>query len=152
MKRFIATGIVLISLISGCAVTSQEPTAFRTSNNLVFELSESRFDTIDVQPFETQLWLDSTMVGSLTTMETSPDFDTAVDEVRQGFNEAQRSSGKVVQLDLGNSVYGFSVAVNGYTTAFIATSKHPTSWITISTQDDIFKEVLSSLSVSKTRE
>lgn len=149
MKRFIATGIVLIS---GCAVTSQQPTAFRTSNNLVFELSESRFDTIDVQPFETQLWLDSTMVGSLTTMETSPDFDTAVDEVRQGFNEAQGSSGKVVQLDLGNSAYGFSVAVNGYTTAFIATSKHPTSWITISTQDDIFEEVLSSLSVSKTRE
>jgi len=76
----------------------------------------------------------------------------AVDEVRQGFNEAQRSSGKVVPLDLGNSAYGFSVAVNGYTTAFIATSKHPTSWITISTQDDIFEEVLSSLSVSKTRE
>ncbi|MEC7815548.1 MAG: hypothetical protein VX939_04710 [Pseudomonadota bacterium] len=147
MKRFIATGIVLISLISGCAITSQEPTAFRTSNNLVFELSESRFDTIDVQPFETQLWLDSTMVGSVMTMETSPDFATAVDEVQQGFIEAQKSSGKVIPLDLDDRAYGFAVILNGYTTAFIATLEHPSSWITISTQDDVFAEVLSSLAV-----
>lgn len=152
MKKTIAFGFVLVSLLSGCAATGQTPIEFHTSNHLTFELGNGRFDTIDVQPFETQLWLGSAMVGSLMTMETSPDFDTAVDEVRQGFNEAQRSSGKVVQLDLGNRAYGFSVAVNGYTTAFIATSKHPTSWITISTQDDIFEEVLSSLSVSKTRE
>jgi hypothetical protein len=85
-------------------------------------------------------------------METSPDFETAVDEVRQGSNETQQYSGKVKKLDLGGSAYGFSVTVKGYTTAFIATSEHPSSWITISTQDDVFGEVLSSLSVSKTRE
>lgn len=118
MRKFIILRIVLASLISGCAVTDQAPIEFRTSNNLTFELSKSRFDTIDMQPFETQLWLDSALVGSLMTMETSTDFETAVDEVRQGSNEAE----------------------------------HPSSWITISTQDDVFGEVLSSLSFSKTRE
>jgi len=107
----------LASLVSGCAVTDQASIEFRTSNDLTFELSKSRFDAIEVQPFETQQY-----------------------------------SGKVKKLDLGGSAYGFSVTVKGYTTAFIATSEHPSSWITISTQDDVFGEVLSSLSVSKTRE
>lgn len=152
MRRFIILRIVLASLVSGCAVTDQASIEFRTSNDLTFELSKSRFDAIEVQPFETQLWLDSAIVGSLRTMETSQDFETAVDEVRQGSNETQQYSGKVKKLDLGGSAYGFSVTVKGYTTAFIATSEHPSSWITISTQDDVFGEVLSSLSVSKTRE
>ncbi|PSF13734.1 hypothetical protein [Marinobacter shengliensis] len=149
MKRTIAIGFVLVSMLSGCAATGQTPIQFRTSNDLTFELSNSQFDTVDVQPFETQIWLDSAMIGSLMTMETNPDFDTAVDEVRQGFDEAEKSSGKIVQLDLGDSAYGFSVTVNGYTTAFIATSKHPTSWITISIKEDVFDDVLSSMSVSK---
>ena len=86
-------------------------------------------------------------MGSVATMETNADFSTAVEEVRQGFREARKSSGDVTELDLGEGVYGFSATVNGYTTAFIATSSHPSSWITISTDDDVFYEVLSTLTV-----
>lgn len=147
MKAFIACGIFLVSLISGCASLNQESIEFHTSNNIKFELSSGRFNSVNVQPFETQLWLDTELVGSILTMETNPDFSTAVEEVRQGFREAQKSSGKVTELDLGEGIFGFSVTVNGYTTAFIATSQHPSSWITISTTDNVSDEVLSTLKV-----
>lgn len=145
MKAFIACGIFLVSLISGCASLNHESIEFHTSNNIKFELTSGRFDSVNVQPFETQLWLDTELVGSILTMETNPDFSTAVEEVRQGFREAQKSSGNVAELDLGKGVFGFSVTVNGYTTAFIATSQHPSSWITISTTDNVSDEVLSTL-------
>ena len=86
-------------------------------------------------------------MGAVATMETNAEFSTAVEEVRQGFREAQKSSGDVTELDLGEGVYGFSATVNGYTTAFIATSNQPSSWVTISTDDDVFYEVLSTLTV-----
>ena len=79
-------------------------------------------------------------------METNADFSTALEEVRQGYKEAQKSSGDVTELDLGEGVYGFSATINGYTTAFIATS-NPSSWVTISTADDVFYQVLSTLAV-----
>ncbi|WP_341581092.1 hypothetical protein [Marinobacter metalliresistant] len=147
MKAFIACGIFWVSLISGCASLNQESIEFHTSNNIKFELSSGRFDSVNVQPFETQLWLDTELVGSILTMETNPDFSTAVEEVRQGFREAQKSSGNVTELDLGEGIFGFSVAVNRYTTAFIATSQHPSSWIIISTTDSVSDEVLSTLKV-----
>lgn len=147
MKAVMACGIFLISLISGCASLDQHPIEFRTPNDLAFELNRGRFDTVDIQPFETQLWRDSELVGSVMSMETSAEFSTAAEEVREGFREAQKSSGDVSELDLGEGVYGFSVSVNGYKTAFIATSKHPSIWITISTSDNVFDEVLSTLTV-----
>ena len=69
MQKTIALGFVLVSLLSGCATTGQTPIEFHTSNHLTFELGSGRFNTIDVQPFETQLWLGSAMVGSLMTKD-----------------------------------------------------------------------------------
>lgn len=145
MKAFMACGIFLINQISGCASFDQQPIEFRTSNDIAFKLSRGQFDTVDIQPFETQLWRDSELVGSVMSMETSAEFSTAAEEVREGFREAQKSSGDVAELDLGKGVYGFSASVNGYTTAFIATSKHPSTWVSISTADNVFDEVLATL-------
>jgi len=147
MKALIACGIFLISLISGCASINQQAIEFRTSNGIAFEFNSRQFDTVDIQPSETQIWRGSELVGSVVTMETNADFSTAVEEVRQGFREAQKSSGDVTKLELGEGIYGFSATVNGYTTAFIATSNHPSSWVTISADDDVFYEVLSTLTV-----
>lgn len=146
-KALIACGIFWISLISGCASLYEQATEFRTSNGIAFEFNSRHFDTVDIQPPETQIWRGSDLVGSVATMETNADFSTALEEVRQGYKEAQKSSGDVTELDLCEGVYGFSATVNGYTTAFIATSSHPSSWITISTDDDVFYEVLSTLTV-----
>lgn len=148
MKALIACGIFLISLISGCASINQQAIEFRTSNGIAFEFNSRQFDTVDIQPSETQIWRGSELVGSVATMETNADFSTAVEEVRQGFGEAQKSSGDVTELDLGEGVYGFSATVNGYTTAFIATSKHRSTWITISADENIFDNVLSTLRVN----
>ncbi|PPI85119.1 hypothetical protein KEHDKFFH_05000 [Marinobacter maroccanus] len=137
----------MASLISGCAVTDQASIEFRTSNNLAFEINQDRFDTVDIQPSETKIWRGSELVGSVATMETNADFSTAVEEVRHGFREAKKSFGDVIKLKLGEGVYGFSATVNDYTTAFIATSNHPSSWVTISADDDVFYEVLSTLTV-----
>lgn len=147
IRTFIILGIFLAILISGCAVTDQPPVEFRSSNNLAFEINQDGFDAVDIQPSETKIWRGSELVASVATMETNADFSTAVEEVRQGFREAQKSSGNVTELNLGEGVYGFSATVNGYTTAFIATSNHPSSWVTISTTDDVFGEVLSTLAV-----
>ncbi|KMQ73033.1 hypothetical protein [Marinobacter subterrani] len=148
MKALMACGIFLISLISGCAALYQQPTEFRTSNGIIFKLNSRQFDTVDIQPLETQLWRESKLVGSVITVETNPEFSTAMGEVRQGYREAQKSSGVVRELDLGEGVYGFSATINSYTTAFIATSTHPSAWITISTDENIFDDVLSTLTVN----
>ena len=147
MRRSIILRIVLASLISGCASLNQQAIEFRISNGIAFEFNSGQFDTVDIQPSETQIWRGSELVGSVATMETNADFSTAVEEVRQGFREARKSSGDVTELDLGEGVYGFSATINGYTTAFIATSNHPSSWVTISTADDVFYQVLSTLAV-----
>ncbi|EMP54424.1 hypothetical protein MSNKSG1_15741 [Marinobacter santoriniensis NKSG1] len=147
MKVLIACAMFSFSLFSGCASLNQESIQFHTSNNAIFELRSGKFDSVRVQPFETQLWLDANLVGSITTMKTNSDFSTAVEEVRQGFREAQKSSGKVTELDLGEGNFGFSVTVNGYTTAFIATSQEPLSWATISMTDSVSDDVLSNLRV-----
>lgn len=148
MKALIACGIFLISLISGCASLNQQAIEFRTYNGIAFEFNSRQFDTVDIQPSETQIWRGSELVGSVATMETNADFSSAVEEVRQGFREAQKSSDDLTELDLGEGVYGFSATVNGYTTAFIATSKHPSTWITISADANIFENVLSTLTVN----
>ena len=147
-KALIACGIFWISLISGCASLYQQATEFRTSNGIAFEFNSRHFDTVDIQPSETQIWRGSDLVGSVATMETNADFSTALEEVRQGYKEAQKSSGDVTELDLCEGVYGFSATVNGYTTAFIATSKHRSTWITISADENIFDNVLSTLRVN----
>ena len=142
-----ACRIFWITLLAGCTSLNQQSFEFHTANNIAFELGSGQFDTVDIQPFETQLWRDSELVASVATIETNANFPTAVEEVRQGFIEAQKSSGHLAKLDLGEGVYGFSATVNGYTTAFIATSKHPSTWITISTDKNIFGDVLSTLTV-----
>lgn len=143
----IIRGIFLVSLVSGCASLDQQPIEFRTSSDIVFKLNSKQYDTVDIQHFETQLWRDSVLVVSVMSMETNAAFSTAVEEVGQGFKEAQKSFADVTELNVGKGIYGFSASVDGYTTAFIATSNHPSSWVAISTTDDVFDEVLPTLAV-----
>ncbi|SFR49277.1 hypothetical protein SAMN04488073_2259 [Marinobacter gudaonensis] len=144
MKSSVVCGLFFICLISGCA-SFKQPTKFRTSNDIVFKLDSSEFDTVDIQPSEIQLWRDSKLVGSVMTMDTNPEFSTAVEELMEGYQQAQNSAGDIRKLVLNKGVYGFSATINGYTTAFIATSRQPSQWITISADEDIFDQVLSTL-------
>lgn len=97
----IIRGIFLVSLVSGCASLDQQPIEFRTSSDIVFKLNSRQYDAVDIQHFETQLWRDSVLVVSVMSMETNAAFSTAVEEVRQGFKEAQKSFGDVIELNVG---------------------------------------------------
>lgn len=145
MAAFSASLIIIASLISGCASPSSHAIEFRTASNVSFTVNSSQFDTVDIQSPEIQLWRGSDVVGSVVTIQTNPDYQSAIKEVEEGFIEAQRGPGETNKLALPDGAYGFSASFGGHTTAFIAVHNQPESWITISTRDTLFEEVLSSI-------
>nr|WP_297401115.1 hypothetical protein [uncultured Marinobacter sp.] len=145
MARFFTCLLIGSGILPGCAFTPSQTIDFRTTNNARFESSSDQFGAVDIRPFETRLWRANTLVGSITTLETDPDFSTAIGEVKQGFHEATKGPGKPELLELPDNAFGFSVSCDGYTTAFIATRDRPESWFTISVLDETFDEVISSL-------
>lgn len=147
MTRFLTCLLIFSSILLGCVSTPSQTIEFQTTNNARFEISSDQFSVVDIQPFETQLWRANTLVGAITTFETSPDFPTAIDEVKQGFREAKKGPGKPKPIEFPDDGYGFFVSFDGYTTAFIAKRDHPESWFTISVLDEVFDEIISSLTV-----
>lgn len=147
MTRLVVSLILIVSLISGCTSLDSRPIGFRAAPNTSFTISSDQFDTVEIQSSEIHLWKDSDLVGSITTIEKNPNYQSAIEEVKQGFIEAQRGPGKTSLLALPDGAYGFSTSFSGYTTAFIAIHDQPESWITISTRDSLFKGVLSSITI-----
>lgn len=147
MTRFVVSLILIVVIISGCASFSSHPVEFRAAPNTSFTLNSDRFDAIEIQPSEIQLWEGSDLVGTIMTVETNPQSKTAINEVKQGFVEAQKGPGAPSELQLPESAYGFASTFRGYTTAFIAVAEYNESWITISVKDDLFDEVLSSIAI-----
>lgn len=147
MTRFVVSFILMVVFISGCASFSSHPVEFRAAPNTSFTLNSDRFDAIEIQPSEIQLWEGSDLVGTIITVETNPQSKTAINEVKQGFVEAQKGPGTPGELQLPEGAYGFASTFRGYTTAFIAVADYNESWITISVKDDIFDAVLSSITI-----
>ncbi|HCW92040.1 MAG TPA: hypothetical protein DHU56_18635 [Marinobacter sp.] len=145
MTRFFVILILMASFLSGCASTNSHPIEFHTTTNASFTINSDQFDTIDIQSSEIQLWQGSDLVGSIMTIQTNPDYQSAIKEVEEGFIEAQRGPGEPHELALPDGAYGFSVSFGGHTTAFIAVHNQPESWLTISTRDALFEEILSSI-------
>jgi len=136
---------LILAFISGCASFNSQSIEFRTTANVSFKISSSQFDTVEFQPSELQLWKNSDLVGSITTIETNPQFESAIKEVKQGFVEALKGSGTPCELALPEGAYGFASSFRGYTTAFIASADNTESWITIGVRNDVFEEVISSM-------
>lgn len=145
MTRFVTLIVLMVGFISGCASLTNQPIEFRTTANVSFKISSSQFDTVELQPSELQLWKNSDLVGSITTIETNPLFESAIKEVKQGFVEAHKGPGTPSELALPEGAYGFASSFRGYTTAFIARADNTESWITIGVRNDVFEEVISSM-------
>lgn len=147
MAAFSASLIIIAGLMTGCASPRGHSVEFRTTSSASFTISSAQFNAVEIQPSEIQLWQDSSLFGSIMTIQTSPDYHSGIEEVKAGYLEAQNGPGQVVELDLPEGAYGFSASFGGDTTAFIALEDQPESWITISTRDAVFGEVLSSMSI-----
>lgn len=147
MARLVVSLILIVVFISGCASFSSHSVEFRAAPNTSFTLNSDRFDAIEIQPSEMQLWEGSDLVGTIMTVETNPQSKTAIGEVKQGFVEAQKGPGAPIELQLPDGAYGFASTFRGYTTAFIAVANNNESWITISVKEDLFDEVLSSIAI-----
>lgn len=147
MTRVIASLILIVVIISGCASFGSRPVEFRATPSTSFALNSDKFDAIEIQSSEILLWEGSDLVGSITTVETNPQSETAINEVKQGFVEAQKGSGAPSELQLPEGAYGFASTFRGYTTAFIAVAEYNESWVTISVKDDVFDDVLSSITI-----
>ena len=100
MARLVVSLILIVVFISGCASFSSHPVEFRAAPNTSFTLNSDRFDAIEVQPSEMQLWEGSDLVGTIMTVETNPQSKTAIGEVKQGFVEAQKGPGAPTELQL----------------------------------------------------
>lgn len=147
MTRFVVSLILITVLISGCASFKSNPVEFRATPHITFTLNGDKFDAIEIQSSEIQLWEDSDLVGTISTIETNPQSNTAINEVKQGFTEAQKGPGTPRELQLPEGAYGFASTFRGYTTAFISVANNNESWITISVKEDLFDEVLSSITI-----
>ncbi len=147
MTRLLVAAALATCLLSGCASIHSQPIAFRTAPNTSFTINSDQFNTVDIQSSEIQLWQGSNLVGSIMTIQTNPAYQSAIEEVKEGFLEARRGPGEVSELALPEGAYGFSTSFDGHTTAFIAVHNQLESWITISTRNALFEEVLSSIAV-----
>lgn len=147
MTKIFTLLTLILAFISGCASFNSQSIEFRSTANVSFEISSSQFDTVELHPSKLQLWKNSDLVGSVTTIETNPQFESAIKEVKQGFVEALKGPGTPSELALPEGTYGFASSFRGYTTAFIARADNAGSWITISLKDDAFDEVFSSMAL-----
>lgn len=144
-KVFLTLALVLAVATSGCSSFGSQPIEFQTTASASFKLNPNTFDSIELHPSDISLWRDGNIVGSITTMPTAPDFESAIDELKQGLLEAQKGPGVPQLLDLPNNAYGFSSTHNGFTTAFIASSASPETWVTISAQAELFDQMLATI-------
>lgn len=147
MKTFVMLICLMTGFISGCASLNNQTVEFRATSSTSFGISSDQFNTVELQPSEILLWKGADLIGSITTVKTNPKSETAINEVKQGFVEAQKGPGAPRELTLPEGAYGFASSFRGFTTAFIAVVGDSEFWITISVKDDVFDQVLSSITV-----
>lgn len=146
MKPFFSLIPVLVLFMAGCAPLTKQSVEFRTGTYISISINNDQFDAVELQPSETLLWQDSKLIGIITAIDTAPQFQTAMEEVKQGFEENIKSSETTRELDLPDGIFGFASSMRGFTTAFIATKGEEASWTTISVRDGYFDGILSSIS------
>lgn len=147
MKHFASLILFFVLLTTGCASFNKQPVEFQTAADVNISINSDQFDAVELQLADTLLWQNSELVGIITVIDTAPQFQTAIDEVKQGYKANLESSEPTRELDLPAGAYGFASSLRGFTTAFIAVEKSEESWVTISVRDDFFNEILSSVSV-----
>lgn len=146
MKKFTLLILMLALFTTGCASLNSQPVEFKTAADISIRVNNDQFDVVELQSSETLLWQDSELVSIITVIDTNPQFETAMEEVKRGFEENMKSTTATRELDLPTGAFGFASSVRGFTTAFIAAEGKSESWITISVRDGSFEKILSSIS------
>lgn len=147
MKHFASMILILVLFTTGCAPLNKQPVEFRTAADISISINNDQFDSVELLYSEMLLWQDSELIGIITVIDTDPQFQTAMEEVRRGFEENLKSSEATRKLDLPEGVFGFASSMRGFTTAFVAVEAREETWVTISVRDRFFEEILSSISV-----
>ncbi len=133
---------LLVVLLSGCA--TQTPVTFKPLKGVSVVFGSS-FDTLDFSDNEILIFKEGQLLGRIKRVHNEDKSITSIDALKSGFKEAGKVSRKPELLDIKDSLFGFLVHTDNFSTIFLASEKEESVWSEISVRKADFDTVLKSL-------
>lgn len=134
--------VISLVFFSGCATNT--PVTIKPVMGVSVVL-ESSFDTLDFSDNEVLIFNEGQLLGRIKRVHNEEKSITSIDALKSGFKEAGKGSRKPELLDIKDSLFGFVVHTDNFSTIFLASEKEESVWSEISVRRADFDTVLKSL-------